>query len=297
MITEVSGAAKLIYLGPIRFPPAAPERTAMADAFAELLATIHTLRAPGGCPWDRKQGLSDAARYLLDEAGELVDAALAEDAAGVREELADLLFMTCFCCEILGESAPVSMHDIAREGNAKLIRRHPHVFGDAEARDTGESQQRWNEIKAQEKRARGVDPEGESVLKDLPASTAPLHQAYRYQDDAADHGFDWPDLDGVRAKLREEIGELEQAVAAGDRAAVEHEVGDLLFTVVNLSRKLKVQPDMALRRANTRFRRRFHLVEESFRRERRPLRNASLDDLEAAWQEAKRRLAERSGAD
>ena len=135
------------------------------------------------------------------------------------------------------------------------------------------------------------------MLKDLPASTAPLHQAYRYQDDAADHGFDWPDIGGVWAKLREEIGELEVAAAEGDPAAVEHEIGDLLFSVVNLARWLKVQPDMALRRANTRFRQRFHLVEESFRRERRPLRNASLDDLEAAWQEAKRRLADPSAKD
>ena len=269
----------------------------MADAFADLLETIRTLRAPGGCPWDRKQQLSDAARYLLDEAGELVDSALARDTAGVREELADVLFMTCFCCEILGESTPVSMHAIAREGNAKLIRRHPHVFGDAEARDTGESQQRWNEIKDEERRARGLDPARESVLKDLPASTAPLHQAYRYQDDAADHGFDWPDMDGVWAKLREEIAELEEAAAVGDRAAVEHEIGDLLFSVVNLARWLNVQPDMALRRANTRFRQRFHLVEESFRREHRPLRNASLDDLEAAWQAAKRRLAGQDGKD
>lgn len=259
-------------------------------AFAALLATIHTLRAPGGCPWDRKQTLVDAARYLMDEAGELVESALADDPAGVREELADLLFMTSFCCEILGETHPTSMHDIAREGNAKLIRRHPHVFGEASARDLGESQERWNEIKAQEKRAKGLDPGAESSLKAMPASTAPLHVAYRLQHDAADQGFDWPDIAGVWAKLREEIGELEEAAAAGEPGAVEHELGDLLFSVVNLARWLRVQPDMALRRANGRFRDRFQLVEQEFKEAGRPLRDASIEELETSWQRAKRRL-------
>ncbi len=153
----------------------------MSSDFQDLLTTIHTLRQPGGCPWDQKQTLHNAARYLMDEAGELVEATLAADTAGAREELADLLFMTCFCTEILGETEPVTMHDIAREGNAKLIRRHPHVFGDDKARDAGESQVRWNAIKREEKRARGLDPDQDSALKDMPASTAPLHQAYGYQ--------------------------------------------------------------------------------------------------------------------
>jgi tetrapyrrole methylase family protein/MazG family protein len=263
----------------------------MPAAFDELLRTIHTLRAPGGCPWDHKQKLTDAARFLLDEAGELLDAALAGDARGVREELGDLLFMICFCCEILGETQDVSMHDVAREGNAKLVRRHPHVFGDAEARDVGESQERWNGIKAEEKRAKGLDPDRESVLKELPSSTAPLHQAYRYQHDAGDHGFDWPAVDGVWAKLREEIAELEEAVQGDDPDHVEHEVGDLLFAVVNLARWHGVQPDIALRRANTRFRDRFHLVEAEFRDEQRPLKGADIAELEASWQRAKRRLS------
>ena len=262
----------------------------MPTPFAELLATIHTLRAPDGCPWDHKQQLTDATRYLLDEAGELLDASLDGDLHGVREELGDLLFMICFCCEILGETEPLTMHDVAREGNAKLVRRHPHVFGDAEARNTAESQERWNAIKAEEKRARGLDPDRESVLKEMPSSTAPLHQAYRYQDDAADHGFDWPVVDGVWAKLREEIAEVEEAVRANDPDHIEHEIGDLLFSVVNLARWHKVQPDLALRRANTRFRRRFHLVEEEYRAADRRLKDADIDELEASWQRAKRRL-------
>ena len=259
-----------------------------------LLSTIHVLRAPDGCPWDRKQTLATAAHHLHDESAELLEAALGGDLDHVREELGDLLFMVCFVAEILGESAPAGFDDVAAQADAKLVRRHPHVFGGAEAGDAGESQQRWNEVKAQEKRAKGLDPDRESLLKDLPAAAAPLHQAHRYQKDAAQVGFDWPDLEGVREKIREELAELDEAVAGGDARAVEHEVGDLLFSVANLARKLDVAPDVALRRANARFRSRFHAVEAAFGGDRDRLAAASLEELEAAWQAAK--SAERGGA-
>ena len=262
----------------------------MATPFEELLATIETLRAPGGCPWDQKQDLVSAARFLMDEAGELVEAALAADPEGSAEELGDLLFMTCFCTKILGETTGVHMQDIARLGNEKLIRRHPHVFGETGAQGVEDSQERWNAIKAEEKRAKGLDPEQESVLKDMPASTAPLHQAYNYQDNAADEGFDWPDISGAWAKLQEEIGELEEAAAAGDSQAIEHELGDLLFSVVNIARWHKIQPDMALRKANQRFRSRFHLVENDFKNRNEAMSEVSLEKLEASWQAAKRTL-------
>jgi len=257
----------------------------------ELLATIHTLRAPGGCPWDRKQSLHDASRYLMDEAGELVDATLANDVRHVREELGDLLFMACFCCEILSETEPVTMHDIARQGNEKLIRRHPHVFGGEEAADTEESQERWNAIKRQEKIEMGLDPDAESVLKEMPSATAPLHQAWVYQDNAADEGFDWPDISGVWDKVHEEIGEIQEAAAEGNPEAVRNEIGDLLFAVVNLARWMKVQPDIALREANGRFRDRFHLVEGDFAERGVAMKDAGIEALEASWQEAKRKLA------
>jgi len=263
----------------------------MPAPFENLLETIHTLRSPGGCPWDRKQTLVDAARYLMDEGGELVEAALEGDPEGCEEELGDLLFMVSFCTEILGETYPTDMHKVARVGNEKLIRRHPHVFGDAEARDTSESQERWNAIKAEEKRARGIDPEQESAIKAMPASTAPLHVAYNFQKNAAGVGFDWPDVSGVWEKLHEELDELKEAASGRDRAALEHELGDLLFSVVNLARWFKIQPDMALRQANNRFRDRFTLVENGYRAEGKLLQDASLEELEAAWQEAKRKLA------
>jgi MazG family protein len=254
----------------------------------ELLRTIHTLRSPGGCPWDRKQTLPDAARYLLDEAGELLDATLTGDSEAIKEELGDLLFMVCFCCEILGEQERADFQEIARVGNEKLIRRHPHVFGEGSARDTKESQERWNEIKAAEKRANGqeVSP---SALKDLPASSAPLHQAYSYQKDAARVGFDWPEVTGVWNKVTEELTELREAAHQGNPADLEHELGDLLFAVVNLSRWLKIHPDQALRRANQRFRQRFRHVESSFQHDPQRMQAAGLEAMEAAWQEAKER--------
>jgi len=254
-----------------------------------LLETIATLRAPGGCPWDRKQTLATAAHHLNDEAAELLEAALSGDVEHVREELGDLLFMVCFVGEILSESLDTDLDRVAGLANEKLVRRHPHVFGDAAARDAGESQVRWNEIKAQEKREQGLDPDRESILKDLPASQAPLHQAYRYQKDAARVGFDWPTIEGVWEKLDEEMQELREAVADGEPAAVEHEVGDLLFAMANLARKLDVHPDVALRAANRRFRGRFHDIEAAYGHDRDRLAAASLEELEQAWQAAKAR--------
>jgi len=253
-----------------------------------LLETIDVLRSPGGCPWDRKQTLATAAHHLQDEAAEVLESALAGDLEHVREELGDLLFMVCFVTRILGEQLATDLDEVARHGNEKLVRRHPHVFGDTAARDVEESQARWDQIKAEEKRNQGRDPDRESLLKDLPASMPPLHQAYRYQKDAAAVGFDWPDLDGVWAKLREEEGELRAAVATGDAAAVEHELGDVLFAWANLARKLGVQPDVALRKANRRFRARFHQVEAAFGNDPAAMRAAGLDAMEAAWQAAKR---------
>ncbi len=266
----------------------------MSAEFEALLKTIHTLRSPGGCPWDQKQTLHNAARYLMDEAAELVEATLAEDIPGARDELGDLLFMTAFCTEIMNETEAVTMHDIARLGNEKLIRRHPHVFGDKEARDTGQSQELWNAIKVEEKRAKGLNPDHDSALKDMPAATSPLHQAMNYQKDAAAVGFDWPDIDGVWDKLHEELDELKEAAASGDAHHIQHELGDLLFSMVNISRWLKVQPDMALRRGNTRFRSRFHLVEEDFRDRGADMKEADIDELEASWQAAKAQLDDTS---
>jgi len=251
-----------------------------------LLETIHTLRSPDGCPWDIKQTLPDAARYLIDEAGELLDAALDGDPDHVTEELGDLLFMVAFCTRIHGETAGVDFADVARVGNEKLVRRHPHVFGEKSAENQVESQVHWNAIKAAEKEARGVIEEP-TVLKDLPASSSPLRQAHVYQKNAAEVGFDWPDNRGVLDKIREEIDEVIEAEQAGDHEALRHEVGDLLLAVVNLSRRLGVEADDALRLANRRFRKRFRHVESQYP-DHETMKQASLDEMEAHWQDAKR---------
>ncbi len=264
---------------------------------AELLETIRLLRAPGGCPWDRRQTLPDAARFLMDEAGELLEAALAGDHDHAAEELADLLYMVCFCREIMGEAHSISFEDIASLGNEKLLRRHPHVFGEDPAADHHESQDRWNAVKAEEKQARGLDTTRESVLKDLPASSSPLTQAYQYQENAASVGFTFADTAQAWAKLAEELEELRCAAAAAATAggpadstptdAVRHELGDVLFATVNLARLLGVAPDDALRLANRRFRARFRAVEARHDWSRESLRAADPAALLAAWRETR----------
>ncbi|MHB8079576.1 MAG: nucleoside triphosphate pyrophosphohydrolase [Candidatus Krumholzibacteriia bacterium] len=261
----------------------------------ELLETIRRLRAPGGCPWDRRQTLTDAARYLMDEAGELFDAALSGDRAHAAEELADLLYMVCFCREIMGETQPLSFEDVAQLGNEKLVRRHPHVFGEDPAADHHASQERWNAVKAAEKRARGLDTTRESVLKDLSASSSPLAQASEYQENAASVGFTFADAAGAWAQLAAELEELRRAAAAAADAAardaagpapadaVRHEMGDVLFAAVNLARLLGVAPDDALRLANRRFRARFRVVEAQHDWSRERLRAATPAQLLAAW--------------
>lgn len=252
-----------------------------------LLETIRILRAPGGCPWDRRQTLPDATRYLMDEAGELLDAALSGDREHTAEELADLLYMVCFCREIMNEAQPITFEEIATLGNEKLVRRHPHVFGEAPAADHHESQERWNAVKAAEKRARGLDTERASVLKDLSASSSPLAQATEYQENAASVGFTFADAAGAWAQLAEELAELQRAAAdaaAGDAGdAVRHELGDVLFAAVNLARLLGAAPDDALRLANRRFRARFRAVEARHAWSRESLRAATPAQLLADW--------------
>jgi tetrapyrrole methylase family protein/MazG family protein len=252
-----------------------------------LLKTIHTLRSPGGCPWDQKQELADAARFLFDEAAELLEASLSGDNDHVIEEMGDLLFMICFCREILSESVEVSLDDIAGIGNDKLIRRHPHVFSDKYAESQTESQIHWEEIKRLEKEAKGIDTTRQSVLKDLPPSCSPLRQAHDYQKNAAKTGFDWPDLTGVWDKIDEETGELKEAITGGNKDEITHELGDILLAVVNLGRKLGVDADDAMRLANVRFRSRFHKVEDAYDNNVDKMKAASLSELETAWQKSK----------
>ena len=266
----------------------------MADAFAEagekfaeLVQIMARLRAPGGCPWDRKQSFDTIKPYLLEEAYEVIDAIDRRDWRGLEEELGDLLLQPVFFAEMAAEQGLFSISDSLRAINEKLVRRHPHVFGDASAETPEDVKKRWDEIKKLEKAEQGAAQPG-SLLDGVPRNLPALMEAEKITHKAAGVGFEWPTIDGVVEKVKEEAEELARAQASQDRQHIEHELGDLLFTLVNLARFLKVDPEQALRKTSARFRRRFAHVEASVTAEGQILQETSLDRMEDLWQQAKR---------
>ena len=250
-----------------------------------LLEVLARLRGPEGCPWDRSQTPQSAARWFSDEVHEFVEQVEAEAPEATRDELADLLYMLAFNWLLLRERSGVEFDELARLGSDKLIRRHPHVFGDAKAQSVSDSNALWEEIKARES---GSPERPASLLKELPASISPLRQAIAHGDNAAAVGFDWANADQVVVKLHEELGELQQAVAEGDAAATEEELGDLLFAVCQLARQLAVDPDRALRRTNSKFARRFRAIEARHGYDRQRLRERGVEGMMRDWEEIKR---------
>ncbi len=264
------------------------ERFAEAgQKFAELVEVMARLRAPGGCPWDRKQTFETIKKYLLEEAYEVMEAIDSEDWKGLEEELGDLLLQPVFFAEMATEKGLFTIADSLDAINQKLVRRHPHIFGDAKAETPEEVLVRWNEIKKQEKEERGV-PTAKSVLDGVPKNLPALMEADKVSHKAAGLGFDWPDVDGVLAKVREEAEELASARKTQDAKQVEHELGDLLFTIVNLARYLKVDPEQALRKSTGRFRGRFAHVEKRVAESGKEFKDTTLDQMEDWWQEGKR---------
>ncbi len=260
--------------------------------FAELLRVMARLRAPDGCPWDRKQTFQSIKPYLLEETYEVMDAIDAEDWAGLAEELGDLLLQPVFFAEMANEQSLFSISDSLDAINQKLIRRHPHVFGDASAETPEDVKRRWDEIKQQEK-AEGGKIADAPLLDGVPRSLPALVEAEKISQKAAGAGFEWPDISGVLEKLQEEAAELASARGNAKPMEIEHEVGDLLFTVVNLARFLKVDPEQALRKTSARFRRRFGFVEGEIAGAGGELAGTPLERMEELWEEAKRR--ERAG--
>lgn len=258
-----------------------------ADEVLRLLALMARLRGPGGCPWDRKQTHESLRPYLLEETHEVLEAIDLGDDADLEEELGDLLLQVVFHAELAREDGRWSMADVARGITEKLHFRHPHVFGGKDAPDAEAALARWEEVKAEEKAAKGKARA--SVVDGVPKAAPALMRAERVTDKAASVGFDWPDRDGVRAKVDEELAELDAAVADGDRDAIAHEVGDLLLTVVNLARWLDVHPEDALRETVERFTRRFQHVEQALEGEGRRPKDVDLARLDALWNEAKAR--------
>ncbi|WP_243839028.1 nucleoside triphosphate pyrophosphohydrolase [Prosthecobacter fusiformis] len=249
-----------------------------------LRYVVHRLRAPGGCPWDQEQTHETLIPHVLEEAYEVVDAIRSGDPAQICDELGDLLLQPVLHAEIAAGAGTFDLDAVATGLTEKLIRRHPHVFGEAEAATSDAVLTQWDAIKRQEK---GSQKEGllHGVGNGLPA----LMRAQKLQKKAARVKFDWPDAAPVFGKIREEAAELEEAVAKGETAAVEEELGDLLFSVVNLARKLGIESEAALAAANEKFVRRFHAVEEALVRDGKKLGEASLEEMDAAWDAIKKK--------
>lgn len=277
---------------------------AAGAAFTKLVGIMAQLRGPDGCPWDREQTLRSLARYVLEEAAEVVDAIERDDAAGLREEVGDLLFEGVFLAQVSHDDGGFDVTDAIETVCAKLIRRHPHVFpstrpAEPQAPPTDslrtralpeltpdEVKTQWDLIKAEEKAERGLT--APHLLDGIPLVEPALSRARTICSRVAKVGFDWPTPDAVLEKLDEETREVHAAIASGDRDAVEDEIGDLLFVIANLARKLDVDAESALRRANLKFTRRFRDVESRLADAGLTLEAATLDQMEAAWQATKR---------
>lgn len=253
------------------------------SAIEELLALMEALRTPGtGCPWDLEQDFRTIAPYTIEEAYEVADAIERGDLAELKSELGDLLFQTVFHARMAEEEGAFNFEDVARAITEKMRARHPHVFGEADARDAEEQTRQWEAQKAEERAAKGKS----GLLDDVPVALPGLTRAVKLQKRAARIGFDWKNPRDVLDKIAEETGELVDVIDRGDADRIEDEFGDLLFVIANLSRHLSVDPEAALRRANEKFSRRFRHIEQRLSAEGR-LGAASLDEMEELWIEAK----------
>ena len=252
------------------------------DALTRLRYVVHRLRAPGGCPWDMEQTHASLIPHVIEEAYEVADAIRSGDPAQICDELGDILLQPVLHAEIASETGAFDLDKMAHGLTEKLIRRHPHVFGDTNAATSDAVLKQWDAIKRTEK---GTEHEG--LLHGTCNGLPPLMRAQKLQKKAARVGFDWPDATPVFAKIREEAAELEEAIASGDKVHMEEELGDLLFSVVNLARKLGIESEPALAAANEKFTRRFHAMETHLREQGHELGKLSLEQMDAAWDEVK----------
>ncbi|MCV0396864.1 MAG: nucleoside triphosphate pyrophosphohydrolase [Rhizobiaceae bacterium] len=263
-----------------------------------LIEIMAALRTPEtGCPWDIEQDFASIAPYTIEEAYEVADAIYRADLDDLREELGDLLLQVVFHARMAEEKEEFAFGDVVEAITRKMIRRHPHVFGDEKARAARSAKGQWERIKAEEKAekraarlARGAPPQenGHGYLDGVPVNLPALTRALKLQEKAARVGFDWPDTEPVLDKIEEEIGELREASSLKDRDRVEDEFGDVLFSLVNYGRHLGVDAETALRRTNEKFRTRFHHVEGRLLADGSSLEAATLDEMEAIWVSAKR---------
>lgn len=253
------------------------------NSLRALIETVDRLQSPGGCPWDQEQTISSLAQFIVEEGYEVVDAISKNDPKKICEETGDLLQVIVMLCRIAEGEKKFSVAEVAAGVNEKLIRRHPHVFGDVKVSGSGEVLKNWEQIKQTEKK----DGEDKSALAGVPEALPALLRAYRTGEKAARVGFQWKDLEGPLEKVEEEFRELKEEIKAPkpDPERLESEFGDLLFALVTLSRHLKTNPEIALRKTTERFIARFRYVEEHLGK---PMKEAKLEEMEALWAKAKK---------
>jgi MazG family protein len=273
-------------------PAVPPVGHTAGDAFGALVELMRILRSPGGCPWDREQTLDTLKPFVLEEAHEVIDAIERRDFDDLQGEIGDLIFEGVFLAQLCADEQRFTVTEALRDVHAKLVRRHPHVFGDAsgerpEGVDTPNAVKgQWEQVKADERAAKGQPRRGmfDGIPKTLPALLA----AYEIGNRAAATGFDWPAAHEVLDKIEEEIGEVRETLEKKERERQEEELGDLLFAVTNLARKLGIEPEAALRAANRKFTSRFDAMQARLESRGRALGEATLDEMEHAWQAVKR---------
>ncbi len=255
------------------------------EKFQKLVEIMGRLRAPGGCPWDREQTFDSIKPYTLEETYEVLDAIDRRAWQDLAEELGDFLLQAVFYAQMAEEQKLFAIGDALDAINAKLVRRHPHVFGDASAETAGDVKRIWGAVKAAEKRELGREPA--TLLGGVPRALPALVEAQQIASRAAGVGFDWETAEQVIEKLHEELGEFQQARRNASAAELEDELGDLLFVLVNLARFVKVDPEQALRRTNAKFRERFGYIERKLAERGKTLEDSNIEEMEALWQEAK----------
>lgn len=259
-------------------PPSDP-----SASLRRLLSVMHSLLGPGGCPWDREQTTDTLRAFLLEETHEALDALDARDAEHVKEELGDLMYQVVFLSELFRRQGAFDLAGVLDGIADKLTRRHPWVFGNEKVASPEEALRNWERLKSLERAEKK-----KSVLDGIPGGLPALAKAFRLSSKAARVGFEWPDVSGVITKLDEEVGEFKEAVKGGDVNKVEDELGDILFTLANVARRLNVDPEGALRRTNEKFVKRFKYVEAKLRERGKQPETSTLEEMDALWNEAKK---------
>src|SRR5499426_1927657 len=268
-------------------------KNAAGERFDRLVEIMTTLRGPNGCPWDKQQDFSSLKPMLVEEVYEVLEAIDNEDYDGLAEELGDLLLHVVFHAQLGKEASQFDINTVIEKISDKLIRRHPHVFGNESASTPEEVIKNWEAIKAEEKaqKLKHRTPEQRSLLEGIPSKLPAIHEAHQISSRAARVGFDWPNIEGIFDKLQEEMHELKEVISSGGeesrRERLEDEIGDMLFVIVNIARYLQIDSESALKRANRKFKARFHYMEGELAKQGKSLEETPLEEMEALWQKAK----------